>query len=419
MPLSTFILDFILVSPCLTVHKLYTSPVTGSNKEFLRNLFKNLINKPYLWLTPQFHSDLLQTLLSRVFNSLEWGLNSPPKPHAFTSLPLQSNVIDLSSELPLGFLICNVMLIISGCFTMHRLYISPIKLSNKGFLKNLFISLKKHPFQFFISLITIITISFFIRSSVFKYLGICRDSVYLCTFISIIFSTWLPVIYTLNILIQLRSWVYESINYVLFVLSDGVIGYEPVFTRMNFSIYNKEFDNVINFKTCFLVLTFSIVGYYFMKILPIIYILSLSGISKVDIISNLPSISFNVYKHIFAGRPLHWNVNLHLSSITGPAPGSDSGSQAAGSGSQAAGSGSQAAGSGSQAAGSGPRAPSYGDLLASTLGATAPPYTWGTSRINTHLTWCCTRFGCCWPHSIPCICFWISSRWYFCTTYAS
>ena len=44
----------------------------------------------YLWLTPQFYYDLLQTLLSRVYNSLEWGLNSPPKPHAFTSLPLQS-----------------------------------------------------------------------------------------------------------------------------------------------------------------------------------------------------------------------------------------------------------------------------------------------------------------------------------------
>ena len=44
----------------------------------------------YLWLTPQFYKDLLQTLLSRVYISLEWGLNSPPKPHAFTSLPLQS-----------------------------------------------------------------------------------------------------------------------------------------------------------------------------------------------------------------------------------------------------------------------------------------------------------------------------------------
>ena len=44
----------------------------------------------YPWLTPQFYSDLLQTLLNRSYNSLEWCLNSPPKPHAFVSLPLQS-----------------------------------------------------------------------------------------------------------------------------------------------------------------------------------------------------------------------------------------------------------------------------------------------------------------------------------------
>ena len=44
----------------------------------------------YPWLIPQFFSDLLQTLLNRAYNSLEWCLNSPPKPHAFVSLPLQS-----------------------------------------------------------------------------------------------------------------------------------------------------------------------------------------------------------------------------------------------------------------------------------------------------------------------------------------
>jgi len=43
----------------------------------------------YPWLTPQFYSDSLQTLLNRSYNSLEWALNSPPKPHAFVSLPLQ------------------------------------------------------------------------------------------------------------------------------------------------------------------------------------------------------------------------------------------------------------------------------------------------------------------------------------------
>ena len=47
----------------------------------------------YPWLTPQFFSDLFQTLFNRNFNSLEWSLNSPPKPHAFVSLPLQSSVL--------------------------------------------------------------------------------------------------------------------------------------------------------------------------------------------------------------------------------------------------------------------------------------------------------------------------------------
>lgn len=45
----------------------------------------------YPWLTPQFYTDSLQTLLNRSYNSLEWALTSPPKPHAFVSLPLQSN----------------------------------------------------------------------------------------------------------------------------------------------------------------------------------------------------------------------------------------------------------------------------------------------------------------------------------------
>jgi len=50
----------------------------------------------YPWLTPQFYSDSLQTLLNRSANSLEWALTSPPKPHAFVSLPLQSNLDNLN-----------------------------------------------------------------------------------------------------------------------------------------------------------------------------------------------------------------------------------------------------------------------------------------------------------------------------------
>ena len=52
----------------------------------------------YPWLTPQFYSDSLQTLLNRSYNSLEWALSSPPKPHAFVSLPLQSFLADAVSE---------------------------------------------------------------------------------------------------------------------------------------------------------------------------------------------------------------------------------------------------------------------------------------------------------------------------------
>ena len=47
----------------------------------------------YPWLTPQFYTDSLQVLLNRSYSSLEWALTSPPKPHAFVSLPLQSSLI--------------------------------------------------------------------------------------------------------------------------------------------------------------------------------------------------------------------------------------------------------------------------------------------------------------------------------------
>jgi len=61
---------------------------------FLQIVYKQLIEgKPagkYPWLTPQFYTDALQANLNRSYPSIEWGLNSPPKPHAFTSLPLQS-----------------------------------------------------------------------------------------------------------------------------------------------------------------------------------------------------------------------------------------------------------------------------------------------------------------------------------------
>jgi cytochrome c oxidase subunit 1 len=63
---------------------------------YLNIVYKQLVEgksvSRYPWLTPQFYTDFLQSLLNRAYSSLEWCLNSPPKPHAFVSLPLQSGL---------------------------------------------------------------------------------------------------------------------------------------------------------------------------------------------------------------------------------------------------------------------------------------------------------------------------------------
>jgi len=51
---------------------------------------KNLSRYP--WYAPPVFYDYLQILLSRLYTSLEWCLNSPPKVHAFVSLPLSSSL---------------------------------------------------------------------------------------------------------------------------------------------------------------------------------------------------------------------------------------------------------------------------------------------------------------------------------------
>lgn len=44
----------------------------------------------YAWAVPQLFSDYLRILKDKCAPGLEWALHNPPKPHAFTSLPLQS-----------------------------------------------------------------------------------------------------------------------------------------------------------------------------------------------------------------------------------------------------------------------------------------------------------------------------------------
>nr|YP_009868576.1 cytochrome c oxidase subunit I [Ophiocordycipitaceae sp.]QKG63758.1 cytochrome c oxidase subunit I [Ophiocordycipitaceae sp.] len=61
---------------------------------FLYIVYKQLVEGKVAvrnpWLRPGFYTDILQANLNRCYTSLEWGLTSPPKPHAFVSLPLQS-----------------------------------------------------------------------------------------------------------------------------------------------------------------------------------------------------------------------------------------------------------------------------------------------------------------------------------------
>ena len=55
-------------------------------------LIDNKISSRNPWLALPFFFDILQGSLNRNASSLEWALSSPPKPHAFVSLPLQSRI---------------------------------------------------------------------------------------------------------------------------------------------------------------------------------------------------------------------------------------------------------------------------------------------------------------------------------------
>lgn len=69
-----------VIATVLFLHIIYMQLVEGD------------VTSKYPWLIPDFHSDLFQTLFNRNFVSLEWALDSPPKLHAFVSLPIQSVV---------------------------------------------------------------------------------------------------------------------------------------------------------------------------------------------------------------------------------------------------------------------------------------------------------------------------------------
>lgn len=79
-----------VVAAWLFLHIVYSQLMEGS------------VASRYPWLTSEFNTDTLRALISRNYPSLEWGLSSPPKPHAFVSLPLQSLNLDPQSAVLLA-----------------------------------------------------------------------------------------------------------------------------------------------------------------------------------------------------------------------------------------------------------------------------------------------------------------------------
>ena len=53
-------------------------------------LTKRVYSSRYIWFFPRFYTDILKNFFKRAYESIEWGLNSLPKPHSFISLPIQS-----------------------------------------------------------------------------------------------------------------------------------------------------------------------------------------------------------------------------------------------------------------------------------------------------------------------------------------
>jgi cytochrome c oxidase subunit 1 len=66
---------------------------------FLQIVYLQLVNGKvifgYPWAVPQLFSDYYRILKDKCSPGLEWALHNPPKPHAFTSLPLQSGFTNL------------------------------------------------------------------------------------------------------------------------------------------------------------------------------------------------------------------------------------------------------------------------------------------------------------------------------------
>ena len=83
----------------------------------------------YPWARPGFAIDSLRFLANRAYSSLEWALNSPPKAHAFVSLPLQSKFNWSNILKHFTFVRITTGVIVAVVITLLKFYFS-IQLNN-------------------------------------------------------------------------------------------------------------------------------------------------------------------------------------------------------------------------------------------------------------------------------------------------
>ena len=108
---------------------------------FLYIVYIQLIEGEYAgrfpWLNPEFYTDTLQAILNRSYPSLEWGLSSPPKPHAFDSLPLQSYFSNfIFKHFTMKNIVLGVFMCISFYFLRNYIIISDIVIKLDFLLEN-------------------------------------------------------------------------------------------------------------------------------------------------------------------------------------------------------------------------------------------------------------------------------------------
>ena len=158
------------------------------------------------------------------------------------------NSLDVMDMLPFEFLICNTILSVSAFFTLYKLYLSYFAnthnlIINTKNWKNLFRSLKAHPFQFFFNLLVLFTLSYIIRTTTFSCLDL-NSNYNVFIFLAVVFSTWFPVMYVYNIARQLINLI------------------RVPNIRIYWSMYTEQLNNTVTIPNCVFVLAYATISYY-------------------------------------------------------------------------------------------------------------------------------------------------------------